>query len=135
MEFNWKELIHEISKLYISGMTEAQISSELAGVTLIDSGKIERVETDSTIALPFIQVNMKAVEIPHRNKLVVGNFLALNFAQLDKRNIAEYKKGMPISFKTSIIESNGPFPGVGISEFDNEKEILIMLGTQESEIA
>ena len=135
MEFNWNDLIHEISKLYVSGKTEAQISFKLAGATLIDSGNIERVETDSSLASPFIQVNMQAVTVPLKNKLIVGNFLTLNFSHLDKKNADEYKKGMPIKFKTSIIEANGPFPGVEISEFDDEKEILIMLGTCESEIA
>ena len=135
MNFSWAELINEIAKMYISGLSESEISSKLAGSYLSGCGEVERVETDSTIASPFIQLNMPRVEVPHRSKFISGNFLALNFSEKNVDEIGILTKGNSVSFKTRIIKSNGPFAGVGISEFDDEKEISIMLGTEESEIA
>lgn len=135
MNFSWAELINEIAKMYISGLDESEISSKLAGSYLSGCGEVERVEIDSTVASPFIQLNMPRVEVPHHDKVISGDFLALNFSELNVDEIGALTTGTSVSFNTRIIKSNGPFPGVGISEFDDEKEISIMLGTKESEVA
>ncbi|AQA18789.1 hypothetical protein BST95_11615 [Halioglobus japonicus] len=84
---------------------------------------------------PFIQLKMPRIEVPFKDKFLIGDFLALNFTELDDDMVRDIGVGDPLSFKTRIIESNGPFPGVEVSEFEDEPEILIMLGTRESEIA
>ena len=135
MKFSWAELINEIARTHISGLGESEISSKLAEASLSGCGEIERVEIDSTIASPFIQLNMPRIEVSHHDKVITGNFLALNFSAVNVDDLDGLEKGTSISFSTRIIKSNGPFPGVGISEFDDEREILIMLGTKESELA
>jgi hypothetical protein len=133
--FTWSEFINEVSEKYISGMGESEISEKLAGSYLTGCGTIDRVETDSSIASAFIQLNMPRVEVPSLEKVIVGDFIALNFSELDEEMLKGRSDGDSLSFTTRIIKSNGPFPGVGVSEFEDEREILIMLGTKESKIA
>ena len=135
MEYTWEKLVVEISEMYISGLGEVEISSNLAGSVLVGTGVIERIETDASVAAPFIQLNMPRVEVQHNEKVFVADFLALNFNELYPLRVKHLSKGANISFKTTIIKSNGPFPGISISECEDEKEILIMPGTQDSEIA
>lgn len=135
MKYTWKEAVDEIIRLYVSGGDSASISDELAGAIISGEGTIEHVETDSSVASAFIQLNMPRVEVPYKKKLICANFLALNFSEFGEQEIKEYSKGSTLSFVTTLMKSNGPFPGIEISEFEDEKEILIMLGTKESKIA
>jgi len=78
---------------------------------------------------------MPRIEIPFGKKILIADFLALNFTTLHDEHQFTYRKGAQIKFITKLIESNGPFSGIGVSEDDEDKEILIMVGTRDSEIA
>ena len=131
---NWNEFVEKIAELYKSGKSEDEISDLLGGTLIEDSGTIERIETNSEYT-PFIQLNMSCVTVPYEKKKIIGNFLCLNFGSLKPSQVAGYSKGAVINFKTRIIYRNGPFPGVSVSEFEDEKEVFIMPGTEASEIA
>lgn len=130
----WNEFIEKIAEMYKAGKSEDEISDSLGGSVIEDNGAIERIETNSEYT-PFIQLNMPSISIPHGNKEIVSNFLCLNFSTLKPIQVEGHSKGSIINFRTRIIYKNGPFPGISVSEFEDEKEIIIMLGTEASELA
>ena len=122
----WNEFVKSIAELYKAGKTEEEISQELGGSLLEGRGKVKRVENDSEYT-PFIQVNMPRITVPHGRKKIVANFLCLNFSSLTTSQVEGYREGTSINFKTHIIFKNGPFPGISIFEYDDEKESLLCL--------
>lgn len=126
-------LIESITRMYISGDDEKHISRVLGGSILEDQGMIERIETYSQYT-PFIQLNMPKIATPFGTKNIIANFLCLNFKLLAPEMIKGLRKRSSIKFRTLIQSANGPFSGISISEFEDENEIIIMPGTEQTEI-
>lgn len=135
VQYSWTEFIRAISELYATGKTEIEISQELGGSNLAGIGMIERVETDTAHAPPFIQVRMPRVEIPIKQKVIIADFLCLNFDELMPGSERLLKNGKALQFVTEIIESNGPFPGIAVTEHVAENKVIVMPGTRGKRIA
>ena len=85
MKNTWNELINKITDMYTLGKSEAQISEQLSNSVLFDIGIVERVIINSEYS-GFIQLNMPRIKIPYQNKIIIGDFLALNFTTLNERD-------------------------------------------------
>lgn len=133
MKYSWNDFVKRAADLYISGKDEGEISKEFSGDEIVGLGIVDNIDTDPKYT-QFIQVVMPRIEIPYKDKVIVCDFICLNFEKLTENDVRGLKSGRKINFTTELVEGNGPFPGISMSEFEEDEMIIIMPGTKNSVI-
>ncbi|NOT88816.1 MAG: hypothetical protein HOP03_11610 [Lysobacter sp.] len=128
---DWDAFVRVIISMIEAGHDEASISERFNGLMVEWSGVIIEIKLNEEFA-PGVAVSMDTGIFPISNgKSLRADYLFLNIRPSDSSDWKNCKIGDRIRFRAKISRALGPFPGVQLSEFDDDPEIILMLGLYE----
>jgi hypothetical protein len=131
--YSWTNFLEAIVSLYENGKTEADISLHFEGKRIEGNGRVLEVKLFEEYA-PGIALSMQPETTSlANNRLLRADYMFLNINADSAHAWKKYKAGDEIRFRATIATSIGPFPSVQLSEFDEDPEIVLMVGLQDCE--
>ncbi len=125
---SWEEFLAQISMLFDSGKSEAEISDHFAGSSVEWEGVVTEVKLSEEYA-PGIALSMHPETFPLAGgKVMRADYQYLNIDPDRCFDWSQCAVGDKIRFSAKISKSEGPFPAIQISEFDGDLEVVLMIG-------
>jgi hypothetical protein len=131
---DWSMFVREIISMIEAGHGDASISERFNGLVVEWSGVVVEIKLDEEFA-PGIAVSMDPEILPiSSGKLLRTDYLFLNINPSDSSDWKKCIVGDKITFRAKISKAPGPFPEIQLSEFDDDPEIILMIGLYECQI-
>jgi len=129
---SWQEFLRALVDQYLSGSDDHGLSSLFGGKEVSWSGVVKSIDLVNEYA-PGVSVEMADPQITFDDsKKLIANNIFLNVDDSCKASWADTQIGDLVKFSAFIRRANGPFPGVRLSQFESEPEVILLLGLEEA---
>ncbi|WP_143732073.1 hypothetical protein [Microbulbifer sp. GL-2] len=129
---SWQEFLRALVDQYLSGADDRDLSAVFGGKEVDWSGVVKSIDLTNEYA-PGVSVEMDDPKITlGDSKKLIANNVFLNVDGAHKSSWADTQINERIAFSARIRRVNGPFPGVRLSQFESEPEVILLLGLEEA---
>jgi hypothetical protein len=129
---SWKDFFRNVATLFDHGERDSEISERFRGARVEWEGRIVDLKLDEEFA-PGIALSMNPEEYPlSAGKTLRADYLFLNITSKERATWRNCKIGNNVKFSARISKSFGPFAEIQLSEFDDDPEVVLMVGLYES---
>lgn len=128
---NWEAFVGDVARLFDQGERDIEISKKFSGASVKWEGRVVDIKVDEKFA-PGIALSMTPEKYPlSAGKTLRSDYLFLIINPKEKFAWRNCRVGDKVEFSAKISKSFGPFTEIRLSEYDDDPEVLLMVGLHE----